>query len=251
MVDYKKKIRFCELLGASKFQKVVFKVEEIKWNTIHKICPNFIHYYDKFCDFRMKRQLKKVHSPVSQKKIKFMYRTEKLLMRKEFNRKQNRNYHTDENKPTEFIKYLEWNKKIHKNGLVMDLVLFPILLVGGSFLQPGYAATLLGLNIFSCFINFQCINIQNCNIYRVKDCERQLKKVEELQYQHKVKEYSEAIKVIGDCMKKNEDIPTMDEIISNIQSKEQLEQLRRYIQEKRINMNQGTNSVSVVKTKKR
>ena len=30
-VDYKKKIKLCENLGANKFQKVVFKVEELKY----------------------------------------------------------------------------------------------------------------------------------------------------------------------------------------------------------------------------
>ena len=36
-VDYKKKIELCEKLGANKFQKVVFKVEELKYKVIKTI----------------------------------------------------------------------------------------------------------------------------------------------------------------------------------------------------------------------
>ena len=34
-VNYKKKIELCEKLGANKFQKVVFKVEELKYKVIN------------------------------------------------------------------------------------------------------------------------------------------------------------------------------------------------------------------------
>lgn len=250
MVDYKKKIRFCESLGASKFQKVVFKIEEVKWNTLKKFCPNFIHYYDKFCDFKMNRKLSKVHSENEKKKIKYICCKEKLLMRKEFNRKQNRNYHMDKNKPTEFMKYLKWNKQIHTKGLVMDLISIPILL-GASFLGIYPASILLGYNIFSLFVNFQCINIQNCNIYRMMSCEERLIKMERIQYEHKMENYSEGIKVISNCMREKENIPTMDEIINNIQSKEQLEQLRGYVLATRDNMRKELNLNSDNKAKKR
>ena len=39
--DYKKKIALCDKLGAAKFQKVVLKVEELKFKILKNIFPNF------------------------------------------------------------------------------------------------------------------------------------------------------------------------------------------------------------------
>ena len=112
--DYQKRTKICEKLGALKFQKVVFKVEKIKYDILQKVCPNFIKYYEKLSDKIVKRKLKKYHSEPRKKEILENHRLNKMLMRKEINRKQNRNYHIDEYLPTSMVHYLEWNKKIHK-----------------------------------------------------------------------------------------------------------------------------------------
>ena len=100
-VDYKKKIELCEKLGANKFQKVVFKVEELKYKVIKTFFPRYIEWYDKLCDRKKKKELKKAKTKEEQKKIIDHYRMQKMIMRKEFHREQNRNYHMDPNKPTE------------------------------------------------------------------------------------------------------------------------------------------------------
>ena len=46
--DYKKKIALCEKLGATKFQKVVFKVEELKYKFIKKFLPNYTKWLKDF-----------------------------------------------------------------------------------------------------------------------------------------------------------------------------------------------------------
>lgn len=224
-MDYKKKISLCEKLGADKFQNVVFKVEDLKFKSIKKLCPNFIKHYDKYCDLKKKIRLKKVTSEDDRKKISEHYRTLKLLIRKEFVREENRNYHMDPNKPTEFIQYLEWNKKIHKNGMIKNTVLIPILTIASAC---GFvpAIPLLGMELGSLFINFQCVNIQNYNIYRFKDKEAVLKKLEISKQKQNMKKYGEAAKVISNSMDKTEDIPSIDDIINGIKTKEQLEQLR-------------------------
>ena len=49
--DYQKKIKQCEKLGALQFQKVVFKVEDIKFKVLKKLwfhlLWNMPHYYIK------------------------------------------------------------------------------------------------------------------------------------------------------------------------------------------------------------
>ena len=64
-----------------------------------------------------KKELKKAKTPEERKYIVEHYRRQKMLMRKEFHREQNRNYHMDLDRPTEMLAYLEYNKRVHMNGL--------------------------------------------------------------------------------------------------------------------------------------
>lgn len=227
-MDYKRKIAQCEKLGANKFQDIVFKTEELKFKVIKKTCPNFIKHYDKFCNWQRDMRLKKVTDESERKKIIDHYKKQKLLTRKEFVQEKNRNYHMDPNNPTEFIQYLEWNKNVHKNGLIKNAVLIPALTIT-SICGIIPAIPLLGIELISLFINFQCVNIQNYNIYRFKDKEEILRKLETSRQNQNIKKYGEAAKVISESMEKADDIPSMDDIINSITTKEQLEQLRNMI----------------------
>lgn len=230
-VDYKKKIELCEKLGADKFQKVVFKVEELKYKVIKKIFPKYIEWYDKLCDRKRKKDLKKATTDEERKQIIEHYRQQKMLMRKEFHREQNRNYHMDQNKPTEILHYLNWNKEIHMNGIIKNAIAIPCLAVAAGFgLWPGVVLPVLALELGSLFINFQCVNIQNCNIYRYKLREDTMKKLEERRTKRNIENYSEAGAAITRSMEKTEDIPSLSQVIDSIQTKEELEQLRRLVQ---------------------
>ena len=179
-VDYKKKIELCEKLGANKFQKVVFKVEELKYKVIKTFFPRYIEWYDKLCDRKKKKELKKAKTKEEQKKIIDHYRMQKMIMRKEFHREQNRNYHMDPNKPTEILHYLNWNKDIHMKGIIKNAIAIPALAITAAFgIWPTVVLPFLALEVGSLFVNFQCVNIQNCNIYRFKQREETMKKLEE------------------------------------------------------------------------
>ena len=80
-----KKLKYYEKLGALKFQKVVLKVEEIKFKTLKKFFPNFIVYFDKYCDIKKKFLLKKAKSKSEKKSIIQSVKITKLAMRKELN----------------------------------------------------------------------------------------------------------------------------------------------------------------------
>lgn len=230
-VDYKKKIKLCEKLGANKFQKVVFKVEELKYKFIKKFIPKYIEWYDKICDRKRKKELKKAKTPEERKYIVEHYRRQKMLMRKEFHREQNRNYHMDPNKPTEILEYLKWNKDIHMRGIIKNAIAIPCLAVAAGFgLWPTVVLPFLALELGSLFINFQCVNIQNCNIYRFKQREETMKKLEERRTKKNVEEYSEAGAAISRSMAKTDDIPSLTEVIDSIETKEELEQLRKLVQ---------------------
>ena len=85
------------------------------------------------------------------------------------------------------------------------------------------------LEIGGAIINFQCINIQNYNIYRFKQDEDNLKKVEKISQERNLKKYGEASKIINQCMNKTDDLPSFDDIVSNVENVEQLQQLRSMI----------------------
>ena len=230
-VDYKKKIELCEKLGANKFQKVVFKVEELKYKVIKTFFPRYIEWYDKLCDRKKKKELKKAKTKEEQKKIIDHYRMQKMIMRKEFHREQNRNYHMDPNKPTEILHYLNWNKDIHMKGIIKNAIAIPALAITAAFgIWPTVVLPFLALEVGSLFVNFQCVNIQNCNIYRFKQREETMKKLEERRNKRNIEQYSEAGSLVTRTMEKTEEIPSLSQIIDSIQTKEELEQLRRLVQ---------------------
>lgn len=230
-VNYKKKIELCEKLGANKFQKVVFKVEELKYKVIKKLFPRYIEWYDKLCDRKKKKELKKAKTKEEQKKIIDHYRMQKMIMRKEFHREQNRNYHMDPNKPTEILYYLNWNKDIHMKGIIKNAIAIPALATTAAFgIWPTVVIPFLALELGSLFVNFQCVNIQNCNIYRFKQREETMKKLEERRNKRNIEQYSEAGSLVTRTMEKTEDIPSLSQIIDSIQTKEELEQFRKLVQ---------------------
>lgn len=229
--ENEKKLKIYKMLGAEKFQKVVFEVEKIKFKVIKKLCPNFIHYFDKYCDFRQRKELKKAKTEEERQKIKRSIKFSKMAMRKEMNTEQNRNYHVDKKKPTEIIEYLNWNKKVHTHGLIKDGVVIPILI---GLIIAGYpiATIFLVVELISAGINFECINIQNYNLCRLKPLEAHLKKREEHITEKNIESYGQAAEVIHRSIEQSETLPTFDEIISNIDNPEQLKQMRELIKHK-------------------
>lgn len=222
---WKRKMNLHKKLGAEKFQKVVFAVEKAKYKVLKTICPNFLKYYSKWNDFHRNRQLKKATTAEERKRIIRKFNEEKLLMKKEFVREQNRNYHMNENNPTEFIKYLNWNKDIHIKGLQKDAVVIPLLGIGIVLGLSGLIPILI-IELCSAAINWQCVNIQDYNIARYNYSEPMLRKLEERKVKKRNSEYTEGKELIGTLTQENERIPTIEEIVASIKTPEQAAQIR-------------------------
>ena len=223
-----KKIRFHKRLGAEKFQKVVMNVEYWKFKILKKIWPNFLKHFDKYCDFRQKIALRKAKTEEEKQAIKRKIKFSKLAMKKEWNKEKNRNYHIDENRPTEIIEYLKWNKKVHQNGLIKDGIIITFLIGGIIFHIPG-AIPLLLFELISAGVNFECVNIQDYNICRMEKIKPFLKRREEKKIQKNIEQYSEAAQVIHKSLEESETLPTFEDIIGNINNKEQLRQMRAFL----------------------
>ena len=258
-IDYDKKIELCKKLGADKFQKVVFKAEELKFKFIRKFIPRYIEHMDKLYDWigkkelesskkslkrykrikedtiqrlsrttseekktrikkRANRKLKRIKQRIIPAEvIKKNVQSNKILMRKEYYLSQNRNYHMDLDRPTEMLAYLEYNKRVHMNGLKRNAVFLPIF-TGLSIAFP-IVTPLAAYELASTFINFQCVNIQNCNIYRYKKREEKFKKVEERRTQTNVRDYGNVSTIVSEKLKEKEDeLPTIDEIIESVRN---------------------------------
>ena len=271
-IDYDKKIELCKKLGADKFQKVVLKVEELKFEFIRRFIPKYIEHMDKLYDWigkkelessekafkkyikikeATKKKLSKTTSEEKKNKIKIRankrlkrikarimpeevimknVQSNKILMRKEYYLSQNRNYHMDLDRPTEMLSYLEYNKRVHMNGLKRNAVFLPIF-TGLSIAFP-IVTPLAAYELASTFINFQCVNIQNCNIYRYKKREEKFKKVEEKRAKLNIREYGTVSPIVSKALTEKKDkLPTMDEIIASVgNDPEALKELKKLAQ---------------------
>lgn len=228
--EYNRKIKLYERLGAVKFQKFVFAIERAKFKIIKKAFPKFLIHFDKYCDKKKRKEIKKAKSKEDIKRINKKYKNMKMAMRKEFYQEKNRNYHLNTKNPTETYDFLKWNKSVHERNLKINFALIS-LLVAGVFIQPVIALPLLAIELFSAGINFECINIQNYNICRYKKAEKALLKRAERSTEKRIQECGEATEIISTAIEEAEDLPTFDEIIDKIKNKEQLEQMKNLILE--------------------
>ena len=228
-----KKIKQYEKFGILEFQKFVFKVEKVKFKLLKKICPNFIEHYDKYCDRFKKKAIKKAETEEEIKRIKEYCKMKKMEMRKEFYQEQNRNYHIDKNNPTEIKEYLEWNKQIHKNGIIKNSILIPIFVALIILGFPLIGVPLVIIEAISTFINIECINIQNYNLCRYEILGEYLQKRSEREVERKIQKYGQAADVIYDCIEKNENLPTIDQILDRVETKEQLIQIKEMLLEEK------------------
>ena len=224
---YKRKKELHEKLGALGFREIVFKLERLKLKVMKKICPNFVVYYEKWCDFNTKRMIGKAKSSEEAELIELVNKISKLKTKKEWNKEENRNYHIDNKYPTQIINYLNWNKAIHQKNLKNDVVAISLLSLGTYYSLP----LMLPLLIVSCastIIDLECINLQEHSIAEYKICKPLLIKKENKEILKRKNEYLEAKKIVGEATLNNRKILTVEEVVSSIKTKEQAEEIKKW-----------------------
>ena len=228
--DLKRKIELCNKLGANKFKPWVLRLEKLKFKILKKFFPSLPTRFEKYYQKNRDKKLKKANSNEERERILHNYRHQIIEFRRELINEQNRNYHINKNNPTEIIKYLYWNKKIHQKGLIKDSILIILTTIGLFIgLSPAILFTLLFTEIISLFINFQCINIQNSHIYRYKLIEKSLQKRKKQHENKLINDYSKIATVYNRSIQNNNNLPSLENIISNIKTTEELEQLKKLI----------------------
>ena len=224
------KEKLYRLLGASWFQKVVFKVEDLKFKFIDRFCPNIDNWYCNYCDKRVHKLCLKVDSKEEQERIRLNYNFKKMSFKKELRDKKNRNYHIDFNNASKFKDYLLWNKKVHRDGMIWNGIWISLCSLA-LFFTSGIASVLtsiwLGYNILALGVNFECVNLQNYNILRFEEKEEVLKKMERRSKNRDVKNFAKVGERIYNKLCNRVEIPRSSDVVSDITDKEELEQLRR------------------------
>lgn len=227
------------------FQTKVFQLENFKFKIANKLFPNYDKHVEKRITKQLKYQLKKATTEEEKTQLVEIARNQVLDLRKEKHRKENMNYHLDINNPEKTLFWLNKNKQIHKRGLKRNFIKIPILislLIGSSVVGFGILTTLitvlsifgLSLEAISTFINTNCILLQNYNIKRVNRYIEGPYKRQKQKLEKKAIEYSEVTSVVSRVVKENEEIPTIDTVINNIQTSKQAKQLLELVQ-KEIN----------------
>jgi len=219
-----------EKLGASWFQKVVFKVEKLKFKFIDKFCPNIGNWYFNICDKKANKLCLKAKTEEERTMIRLRYNYKKMAFKKELIEKQNRNYHIDLNNASEFRNYLLWNKKIHKNGMISNGIWIGLCGVAMTmFSGAAFAVSCfwLGCNIVALGVNFQCVNLQNYNLYRFDQKKDILIKIESRKRQKDVKDFAKVGKRIYNNLCERVEMPDSKEVVSTITDVDELMQLRK------------------------
>lgn len=238
------KLKIYRFFGAEQFQKVVFKVEEFKYLVMEKLFPNIGDWYEKQCNKKYTKLSKKQTPEENEKLLKYI-QTQKMIFYKEKIYKQNRNYHYDPNHPTNFITYLETNKQIHMRSAIRDLIVLAGIetfsLIIGS--MPLICAIIGVLNLVNLCIDLQCINLQNYNICRFESekMKKALEKMEQKTIDSNIKKYGECIKPVSNAVWKQIELPTVDEVVEQITTREQAIQLLNYAKQQLTHIENDVN----------
>ena len=244
--EIKRRLKWYRLFGAEQFQKVVFLVEKMKYKIIKKFFPNITNWYEKQCDKRYLKTLKKNHQEENLSLL-YEYQKQKLEFRKEIVYEKNRNYHYNPNYPASFIKYLEMNKKIHISGLKKNIVSLIGIGIFSLFFGTFAPATCILITLYETIgliINFECINLQNYNLCRFQNSKMQnkLAKIEEEKVNKNLNQLSEGMQPIMKTMKKQVEIPTVNQIVDNVTTREEITQLLNYLKEQLVYLQNNNNN---------
>lgn len=224
--NYDKIIKKTEILGAKIFKKFVYKVEEIKFNLLR----GKLSFLNPMVEKRLYKQKEKLKNKTKddelKKIIELKYKESLILYRKELVTGMNRNYHINTDSSTDFIQYLEFNKRIHKNNIKKRIIYNIIFLILG-ILSSGSLSILLfsilGINTLTGFIDFQCVNLQNYNIARYSKVKDQIKRKRQRQLENYQKKYGKAIKYVSSELEKSESLPDLKTNLRSLQIDELIE----------------------------
>ncbi len=228
----RQKKKIYQMLGAEQFQKVVFFVEDVRYKMIDRFFPNIKKWYEATCDKQYLEMQKRSKKKENQKSL-YDYQMTKLAFRKELAYKQNRNYHYNPNYPMKFIEYLEKNKRIHQISFLKNGIFLVLLGLSFSFLSaisPILFYCLVAICTVGLIKDFACINLQNYNLCRFQEekIRKRLNELEALKRQESLEKLSKVIKPVSSVIERQLEIPSVEQVIQQVETEEQKQQLLSY-----------------------
>ncbi|MBR3198602.1 MAG: hypothetical protein IKG27_01150 [Bacilli bacterium] len=211
-------------------QKAVFFLEKQKYKVIEKFFPNSYANNERKLKEKTQRKLAKAKTEEEKQRIINNYKLLTLRLRKERNLKQNQNYHINFDNLEETIAELNWNKRVHIKGIVLNMVTIIgiIVLLKTALISGSMAAILMGFNSLTMLINANCVLMQKYNLKRIEEYKEKHKNSIEKRQQKKVEKaekVKDATKVVTETLTSSVSVPTIEEIMDKITTKEQALQL--------------------------
>lgn len=231
------RLHFYERCGAKQFQKIVLVVEKIKYRLLKPFSKLAIHMNDKAIDRKIKKALKKQkrttrkNVPEETKQMISYYQKEKMRFRREIAKEKNRNYHLDMNNINQTLSYLQMNKQIHQNGIILNIIksVIALILMNLFTIIPNSIIIIYFIiQGVSAIINFECINLQNYNMLRINLKKEQLSRIQLQKNKKSIQRYGEISNAISPLLEQ-EKLPSKEDIASSITTLEQLQQMRKMI----------------------
>ena len=222
------KEKLAKRLGAKEFQKLVYKVEDIKYSLLKNQLSFLVPIVEKIMKNRKNRLINKTSDPVKQELIENNYKNDLILFRKELNQEKNRNYHFDIDYSKNFKNYLLWNKDVHLKGIIKNLVILALstaALVLSQGLIFNAALVLTIINSIGLVINFECVNLQNYHLARFERVETKLEERKKNALLQKTQKYGNAINAINKQIEKSDSLPKLDVRQMKLQELEELRNL--------------------------
>ena len=223
--------KFAKKLGAKEFQKLVYKLESIKYYLLKNQLSFLVPIVEKSMRTKRDRLIKNTNDPFKQKMIENNYKNELILFRKEMNREENRNYHFDVDYSKSFKDYLLWNKDVHFKGIIKNLIVIALsttaLILSSGFIF-NFALTLAIINSLGLVVNFECVNLQNYHLARFEKVEGKLEEMKKQSLHKKSDKYGNAINAINKQIEKSDSLPKLD--VSQMETNE-LTELRGLLTE--------------------
>lgn len=222
------KEKLAKRLGAKEFQKLVYKVEDIKYSLLKNQLSFLVPIVERIMKSRKNRLINKTSDHVKQELIENNYKNELILFRKELKQEKNRNYHFDIDYTKNFKKYLLWNKDVHLKGIIRNLVILALstgALIIGEGLIFNAALVLTIINSIGLIINFECVNLQNYHLARFERVETKLEERKKNALLQKTQKYGNAINAINKQIEKSDSLPKLDVKQMKIQELKELRNL--------------------------
>lgn len=229
---YKDKAKFHEKLGAKRFQKFVKKLDKAKFKFIKQILKEdrVIKWTDQITDYRAKQKLKCAKNEKEKTKIIQDMKREKVLVRKQLKEERSINYYQGVDKRIEFFyKYIERNKTIHKNALLINGLLL-ITSIGLGIANVPVLPFLLGTyQIAAGFKNFQCINAQDYYLSLMNMRKQQIVKRNLIEIKKTYQENTDLISALQKGINEGKNLYSDQGILDSVKTLEALQQLKATI----------------------